>query len=152
MKRLLLSFILLTSLSSFSQDIPKHTNTITAYESSFDKVMKQLLSDGYTLDKIEKDYGYIKTGFKLIPGTKVQVSFNIVVSDSSSTIRGEWQHNKGGQALISAIVGGGAISSNVAAEIYPIEKDRSAVGKATFKMMNDFAGSVGSNLVYEIRK
>lgn len=89
MKTLL--FILIPFIS-FSQKIPKHTNTIKIHDVTFQEVANKLLDAGYTFDKIDSNYKTVKTDFKDGTGKNKNMKIRLMlrIKDSSAIITGEW--------------------------------------------------------------
>jgi hypothetical protein len=148
MKAFLLAIMILPLLTTTAnaQEIPKKTNTITIVDVTFDDVVNKLLDQGYELDKIEKDYGYIKTGFKKVgkENNTLHMSINVRVKDNYAVVTAfftnEFQKYFTGAALGAAIE-----------DAWQVDYNKSPVGKVVWNALHQFVTSFDKELLYAKR-
>jgi hypothetical protein len=83
MKPVFLTLLLLNSLFSFSQNIPKDVNVISVRGVKFIDVCNALLDSGYTIEKKDNDLQTAQTGIKEYPRYwNATYVFHVRVKDS----------------------------------------------------------------------
>lgn len=138
MKKILFAIFLIPSIL-FSQEAPKHTSVIQVKNVSFASAVNTLLDAGYTIDKLDKDFQTVTTERKaMYKNSGWYISINIRIKDSTATIKGIC-----GFTLMSLK---GEFDKNE----YVIENRGSgnSLPKESFRMMNELAERLGSEISY----
>jgi hypothetical protein len=147
MKKILLLLILNPSFS-FSQDIPKFSNTIIAKGVSFQTIKDSLLSIGYFIDQQNQEDGTIITKPKGVCDCK-NVNFHqliiyVRVKDSVAKFSGTFNINYNNNAQR------GGLFSNDRTEFHPLEYWKSSISlpHSIFMKMDKIVRTLSSDISY----
>lgn len=136
MKRLLVLLSIITSITAFSQSIPKDANTIIVKGVTFKEAVNRLLDKGYYIAQSDSIYQTIKTEPKATKANgTVLVTLHVRMKDSNAYITGEY-------TIENTKDFGTMRVRNAGTNISPLKK--------AFICMNDFAVSLDKPIIYEL--
>ena len=134
--------LLLLPACAVSQDIPKNTNVIKVSGTSFGKVMNTLLDSNYVIEKSDKEYQTITTGWKDVCKDCIpQIQLYIRIKDSTATVTGKWRS-------VGDIFGMASKRQEENATLFEIENVKAKVPRICFSRMQRMAKAFGRELVY----
>lgn len=138
--------ITVTTLS-FGQ-APKKTTKIfvkdtLTREQNYVLVMQRLIEEGYEIEKTEREFGLITTAISDIRGINGVYYLYFAAKDKEITVRGKLKVN------VSLDFG----AASTTPEFSQIENTgmKGSADRICFEVMHNFARSLGTNLLYEIK-
>ncbi|WP_461074857.1 hypothetical protein [Spirosoma flavus] len=150
MKRLLILFIILISISGYGQDIPKGANNILITtnlpDSALYKQAGQLLvAEDFSINYANKDFLQLQTEYKKVKSVNSYPRLKITVANGVARINGTYSRSTSG---LSGVDNGPLSIENRGMKLSTV--------KAAFETMNDFAVKLaqqtGGQLRYEVKK